>query len=608
MDERCICRYAALLCAERIKRVKRTKLPSIGEEGGLYYALKHRDRARFAVFSAYGEDVRELLVSFEADFFSIEVKGAARLADGSLLLCRICGFAVEHSLDYGELMKLIEMTDMFNMSELLALPAFVRRACLKELAHCAVLLRYCDEQSADALNERIAELIAAAHELADDRDYIPASSAHGILMKARGFDIFDEESVRRCVCAFAELSARSGQGDKYCAEKLNELCDAATADVFLLGGRRTIFARSIGIKRFAPPPLAILRTLLIVIPAAAGSLISMIFDNDFAKPIYALMLSVCAANALLAYFADRTALKRGDRAPCAARTEGAKEARFVIPEGCFITREGKSRLSGIKALYGCRDVRTRPVPYGRGSALAELTESGGDDALFYSLLGINTGECGLFSQSGEGDIFDSRATLIYPPKESIGELLQAEADALKRELAHEARTSGEALMKLSGILRGVYPLCALALMMLSGFHTLVEALLMQLCAAGPPFLAGWTGFWRRLEEVLAQKGSNVRMADIRSVVRSSLLSAGVQVALFPVRTKQFIYAAAGVDMTYKTGKGLVNCIGSLFPCILFALIELAFCLAVRGTLTFLPLFWAFVYFTAPIALRFAEKV
>ena len=163
-------------------------------------------------------------------------------------------------------------------------------------------------------------------------------------------------------------------------------------------------------------------------------------------------------------------------------------------------------------------------------------------------------------------------------------------------------------MKLSGILRGVYPLCALALILLSSFHSMGEALLMQLCAAGPPFLAGWTGFWRRLEEALAQKGSNVRMADIRSVVRSSLLCAAAQVALFPVRAEQFLYAAAGTKIKYRTQNGLAECISSLLPCILFALTELAFCLAVRGTLTFLPLFWALVYFAAPIVMYFAQKV
>ena len=603
MDERELLRRAMVLNARRIDRHKRAKLPSIGGgERGLVYAIKHRGKGKFDVKPRHFDDLEEMLLRYDADFFSLELFDAAALKGGGLLITAISEFAAANLLDYGEVEMLIKGAGGMGMNELCAMNAFLRRACLKEAAKSISLLKKGDNARVEFADERLRELIRLEKSY-ENHDFTRISRAKSLMENAGLLERMDEDSAHRCVEEFAKISAKSPMDDEKCAKRLIEIrekCKDEPIDTFLFGKRRGEFHRRIGVRTKSAHPWAFFRLILVVLPVAAGVVLSMLFDDVVTRSFFACLLYVCAAYALIAYFSDKCSFDGFDRAPCSAR-EFTREGTFIIPQGCEINDAGKRRLWGIKALHDCGNVRTWPKI--KEDDYAGMLISGADDrALFFEKMGICVDECGLFSQEGEGDLTDSCRTVSERAAKSMGEIFVSEWEKVKRRICQKASTRDEALYKLSGILCAAYAPCALFLILFSCFYPWQDALLLSLCAAAPPFFAGYTGFWRRLENVLAKKGSGVRKEDIYRVLSTSLLHAAFQVMLAPVRARMLLEI-----VTERKNEWRMT-VRRIFSCVIFSGAVAVLSLLTRGRVTFCTAFWAILYFLTPIILRIVGKV
>ena len=592
-----------MLNARRIDRHKRAKLPSIGGgERGLVYAIKHRGKGKFDVKPRHFDDLEEMLLRYDADFFSLELFDAAALKGGGLLITAISELAAANSLDCGEVEMLIEGAGGMGMNELCAMNAFLRRACLKEAAKGISLLKKGNFSHIDFIEKRLDEFLSLEKNY-EKHDFTRISCARKLIENAGLLNRMDDESVRRCIEEFAKISAKSPMNDEECAKRVIEICKKhkdEPIDTFLFGKRRGEFHRSIGIRTRSAHPRAFFRLILVVLPVAAGVLLSTLFDDVVTRPFFACLLYVCAAYALIAYFSDKCSFDGFDRAPCSAR-EFTREGTFIIPQGCEIDEAGKRRLWGIMALHGCGNVRTWPKM--REDDFAAMLISGADDRpLFFEKMGICVDECGLFSQEGEGDLTDSCRTVSERAAKSMVEIFVSEWEKVKRRIGQKAGTRDEALYKLSGMVCAAYAPCALCLILFSCFYPWQDALLLSLCAAAPPFFAGYTGFWRRLENVLAKKGSGVRKKDIYRVLSASLLRAVFQVMLAPVRAGMMLEIVVGRKNERRMA------VRRIFSCVIFSGIVLACSLLARGRVTFCAAFWAILYFLTPIVLRIVGKV
>lgn len=68
--------------------------------------------------------------------------------------------------------------------------------------------------------------------------------------------------------------------------------------------------------------------------------------------------------------------------------------------------------------------------------------------LFYSLFSINMADSGLFTDTGEGDIYDGEATVFFCPPKTIIEHLKMLFYDIKQTLILKSSWEAEALMKL----------------------------------------------------------------------------------------------------------------------------------------------------------------
>ncbi len=596
---------------EKNKTVRKAGLSSIGEdENSLYYAMKHRERSIFAAFNENYEIIKGALVEHDGDFFSLKVYGAGRAYDGRLMLNKLAEAAVYLEAGYEEIMTMLREADCLSLGELLVFPAFLRRSYLKSFAQIALILRRGGKASAE-LDKRINSLSKGLSEIGKGEEYARTSAAYGMLMDIRGFRTYDDESRQRCLSAFGEISAKSGLGDERCAEVLGELCGEATADVFLLGRRREMLEERIGIKRrYIPSPLTVLRLVLVILPTATGALIGSLFETDFARPLYAVLLTMCAYIPISSYFTDVLCGWIGDRRPCAAKN-CEKRGDIDLPKDCFIEEEGIDRLNGISNLYNSRRVLTerRIFISGEGGLLPMILESDDENRLFYAFLGINLGDCGLVSEEGEGDIFDSHPTIFIKPAKDLSEHLKREYERIRMGLMRPAETRGEGLMKLSHIFSSCYPICALMLLYLSCLQqTVGEMLLMQLCAVVPPVISGWMGFSRRIDTALKRKGSAIRIEDIRRILRRELFSSVFRMLLLPCYGDVFLRAATGVSPPKRKGEGIASHICALKPCMIFAVVFFIFSIAARGGVTLNGSLWTAVYLISPFIIWAAERV
>ena len=615
MEKEFIKQKAMLLKCEKIKRKRKAGLSSIGEnENSLYYAVRHREEEAFYLFRKYYEEIKGALVKNDADFFSLKVYGAARISGDMLLLNRICTDIVEYTLDENEIILYLRYGNLLNISELLAFPSFLRRAYLKELAKCAKLIRRADKKYIEAVEERIERIVLSLKNIKEGSYYVKrASRNYAILAKIRGFKEYTEESLYRCLSEFSKLQAKSKLSEIRCAQILANISKDATADVFLMGNRRNVFIEELGLHAVKDRKVMMVRILMIGIPAFLGVFLSMLFDGYMARPLYIFTLSICVFIPIFSYATDFVTAHFCEKQPCSVKTD-VSQGEIKLRRGSFIEKNGENRLNGIKILYNCKNVLTESraaFEYLEKYPVADMFWHDSPNRLFYSLFSINMADSGLFTDTGEGDIYDGEATVFFCPPKTIIEHLKMLFYDIKQKLILKSSWEAEALMKLAQMLRHIYPICALMLIIMSYFQTTVgDVILMQLCAIAPPILSGWLSFGKKVDELLKQKGSGVRAVDIKRVLRRSFFAAGAQIIMFPSYAKMLIAALAKDNVKFPKKARLIDYYLMMKGSLLYGLIQLilAFAVCTNKTPIILSLFWFVLYLFAPLLSKYMSRV
>lgn len=615
MEKEFLKQKAMLLKCEKIKRKRKAGLSSIGEnENSLYYAVRHREEEVFYLFRKYYEEIKGALVKNDADFFSLKVYGAARISGDMLLLNRICTDIVEYTLDENEIILYLRYGNLLNISELLAFPSFLRRAYLKELAKCAKLIRRADKKYIEAVEERIERIVLSLKNIKEGSYYVKrASRNYAILAKIRGFKEYTEESLYRCLSEFSKLQAKSKLSEIRCAQILANISKDATADVFLMGNRRNVFIEELGLHAVKDRKVMMVRILMIGIPAFLGVFLSMLFDGYMARPLYIFTLSICVFIPIFSYATDFVTAHFCEKQPCSVKTD-VSQGEIKLRRGSFIEKNGENRLNGIKILYNCKNVLTESraaFEYLEKYPVADMFWHDSPNRLFYSLFSINMADSGLFTDTGEGDIYDGEATVFFCPPKTIIEHLKMLFYDIKQTLILKSSWEAEALMKLAQMLRHIYPICALMLIIMSYFQTTVgDVILMQLCAIAPPILSGWLSFGKKVDELLKQKGSGVRAVDIKRVLRRSFFAAGAQIIMFPSYAKMLIAALAKDNVKFPKKARLIDYYLMMKGSLLYGLIQLilAFAVCTNKTPIILSLFWFVLYLFAPLLSKYMSRV
>lgn len=615
MEKEFLKQKAMLLKCEKIKRKRKAGLSSIGEnENSLYYAVRHREEEVFYLFRKYYEEIKGALVKNDADFFSLKVYGAARISGDMLLLNRICTDIVEYTLDENEIILYLRYGNLLNISELLAFPSFLRRAYLKELAKCAKLIRRADKKYIEAVEERIERIVLSLKNIKEGSYYVKrASRNYAILAKIRGFKEYTEESLYRCLSEFSKLQAKSKLSEIRCAQILANISKDATADVFLMGNRRNVFIEELGLHAVKDRKVMMVRILMIGIPAFLGVFLSMLFDGYMARPLYIFTLSICVFIPIFSYATDFVTAHFCEKQPCSVKTD-VSQGEIKLRRGSFIEKNGENRLNGIKILYNCKNVLTESraaFEYLEKYPVADMFWHDSPNRLFYSLFSINMADSGLFTDTGEGDIYDGEATVFFCPPKTIIEHLKMLFYDIKQTLILKSSWEAEALMKLAQMLRHIYPICALMLIIMSYFQTTVgDVILMQLCAIAPPILSGWLSFGKKVDELLKKKGSGVRAVDIKRVLRRSFFAAGAQIIMFPSYAKMLIAALAKDNVKFPKKARLIDYYLMMKGSLLYGLIQLILALAVCSNKTpiILSLFWFVLYLFAPLLSKYMSRV
>lgn len=615
MEKEFIKQKAMLLKCEKIKRKRKAGLSSIGEnENSLYYAVRHREEEVFYLFRKYYEEIKGALVKNDADFFSLKVYGAARISGDMLLLNRICTDIVEYTLDENEIILYLRYGNLLNISELLAFPSFLRRAYLKELAKCAKLIRRADKKYIEAVEERIERIVLSLKNIKEGSYYVKrASRNYAILAKIRGFKEYTEESLYRCLSEFSKLQAKSKLSEIRCAQILANISKDATADVFLMGNRRNVFIEELGLHAVKDRKVMMVRILMIGIPAFLGVFLSMLFDGYMARPLYIFTLSICVFIPIFSYATDFVTAHFCEKQPCSVKTD-VSQGEIKLRRGSFIEKNGENRLNGIKILYNCKNVLTESraaFEYLEKYPVADMFWHDSPNRLFYSLFSINMADSGLFTDTGEGDIYDGEATVFFCPPKTIIEHLKMLFYDIKQTLILKSSWEAEALMKLAQMLRHIYPICALMLIIMSYFQTTVgDVILMQLCAIAPPILSGWLSFGKKVDELLKQKGSGVRAVDIKRVLRRSFFASGAQIIMFPSYAKMLIAALAKDNVKFPKKARLIDYYLMMKGSLLYGLIQLilAFAVCTNKTPIILSLFWFVLYLFAPLLSKYMSRV
>ncbi len=615
MEKEFLKQKAMLLKCEKIKRKRKAGLSSIGEnENSLYYAVRHREEEAFYLFRKYYEEIKGALVKNDADFFSLKVYGAARISGDMLLLNRICTDIVEYTLDENEIILYLRYGNLLNISELLAFPSFLRRAYLKELAKCAKLIRRADKKYIEAVEERIERIVLSLKNIKEGSYYVKrASRNYAILAKIRGFKEYTEESLYRCLSEFSKLQAKSKLSEIRCAQILANISKDATADVFLMGNRRNVFIEELGLHAVKDRKVMMVRILMIGIPAFLGVFLSMLFDGYMARPLYIFTLSICVFIPIFSYATDFVTAHFCEKQPCSVKTD-VSQGEIKLRRGSFIEKNGENRLNGIKILYNCKNVLTESraaFEYLEKYPVADMFWHDSPNRLFYSLFSINMADSGLFTDTGEGDIYDGEATVFFCPPKTIIEHLKMLFYDIKQTLILKSSWEAEALMKLAQMLRHIYPICALMLIIMSYFQTTVgDVILMQLCAVAPPILSGWLSFGKKVDELLKQKGSGVRAVDIKRVLRRSFFAAGAQIIMFPSYAKMLIAALAKDNVKFPKKARLIDYYLMMKGSLLYGLIQLilAFAVCTNKTPIILSLFWFVLYLFAPLLSKYMSRV
>ncbi len=615
MEKEFIKQKAMLLKCEKIKRKRKAGLSSIGEnENSLYYAVRHREEEVFYLFRKYYEEIKGALVKNDADFFSLKVYGAARISGDMLLLNRICTDIVEYTLDENEIILYLRYGNLLNISELLAFPSFLRRAYLKELAKCAKLIRRADKKYIEAVEERIERIVLSLKNIKEGSYYVKrASRNYAILAKIRGFKEYTEESLYRCLSEFSKLQAKSKLSEIRCAQILANISKDATADVFLMGNRRNVFIEELGLHAVKDRKVMMVRILMIGIPAFLGVFLSMLFDGYMARPLYIFTLSICVFIPIFSYATDFVTAHFCEKQPCSVKTD-VSQGEIKLRRGSFIEKNGENRLNGIKILYNCKNVLTESraaFEYLEKYPVADMFWHDSPNRLFYSLFSINMADSGLFTDTGEGDIYDGEATVFFCPPKTIIEHLKMLFYDIKQTLILKSSWEAEALMKLAQMLRHIYPICSLMLIIMSYFQTTVgDVILMQLCAIAPPILSGWLSFGKKVDELLKQKGSGVRAVDIKRVLRRSFFAAGAQIIMFPSYAKMLIAALAKDNVKFPKKARLIDYYLMMKGSLLYGLIQLilAFAVCTNKTPIILSLFWFVLYLFAPLLSKYMSRV
>ena len=615
MEKEFLKQKAMLLKCEKIKRKRKAGLSSIGEnENSLYYAVRHREEEAFYLFRKYYEEIKGALVKNDADFFSLKVYGAARISGDMLLLNRICTDIVEYTLDENEIILYLRYGNLLNISELLAFPSFLRRAYLKELAKCAKLIRRADKKYIEAVEERIERIVLSLKNIKEGSYYVKrASRNYAILAKIRGFKEYTEESLYRCLSEFSKLQAKSKLSEIRCAQILANISKDATADVFLMGNRRNVFIEELGLHAVKDRKVMMVRILMIGIPAFLGVFRSMLFDGYMARPLYIFTLSICVFIPIFSYATDFVTAHFCEKQPCSVKTD-VSQGEIKLRRGSFIEKNGENRLNGIKILYNCKNVLTESraaFEYLEKYPVADMFWHDSPNRLFYSLFSINMADSGLFTDTGEGDIYDGEATVFFCPPKTIIEHLKMLFYDIKQTLILKSSWEAEALMKLAQMLRHIYPICALMLIIMSYFQTTVgDVILMQLCAVAPPILSGWLSFGKKVDELLKQKGSGVRAVDIKRVLRRSFFAAGAQIIMFPSYAKMLIAALAKDNVKFPKKARLIDYYLMMKGSLLYGLIQLilAFAVCTNKTPIILSLFWFVLYLFAPLLSKYMSRV
>lgn len=615
MEKEFLKQKAMLLKCEKIKRKRKAGLSSIGEnENSLYYAVRHREEEVFYLFRKYYEEIKGALVKNDADFFSLKVYGAARISGDMLLLNRICTDIVEYTLDENEIILYLRYGNLLNISELLAFPSFLRRAYLKELAKCAKLIRRADKKYIEAVEERIERIVLSLKNIKEGSYYVKrASRNYAILAKIRGFKEYTEESLYRCLSEFSKLQAKSKLSEIRCAQILANISKDATADVFLMGNRRNVFIEELGLHAVKDRKVMMVRILMIGIPAFLGVFLSMLFDGYMARPLYIFTLSICVFIPIFSYATDFVTAHFCEKQPCSVKTD-VSQGEIKLRRGSFIEKNGENRLNGIKILYNCKNVLTESraaFEYLEKYPVADMFWHDSPNRLFYSLFSINMADSGLFTDTGEGDIYDGEATVFFCPPKTIIEHLKMLFYDIKQTLILKSSWEAEALMKLAQMLRHIYPICALMLIIMSYFQTTVgDVILMQLCAIAPPILSGWLSFGKKVDELLKKKGSGVRAVDIKRVLRRSFFAAGAQIIMFPSYAKMLIAALAKDNVKFPKKARLIDYYLMMKGSLLYGLIQLilAFAVCTNKTPIILSLFWFVLYLFAPLLSKYMSRV
>lgn len=615
MEKEFLKQKAMLLKCEKIKRKRKAGLSSIGEnENSLYYAVRHREEEVFYLFRKYYEEIKGALVKNDADFFSLKVYGAARISGDMLLLNRICTDIVEYTLDENEIILYLRYGNLLNISELLAFPSFLRRAYLKELAKCAKLIRRADKKYIEAVEERIERIVLSLKNIKEGSYYVKrASRNYAILAKIRGFKEYTEESLYRCLSEFSKLQAKSKLSEIRCAQILANISKDATADVFLMGNRRNVFIEELGLHAVKDRKVMMVRILMIGIPAFLGVFLSMLFDGYMARPLYIFTLSICVFIPIFSYATDFVTAHFCEKQPCSVKTD-VSQGEIKLRRGSFIEKNGENRLNGIKILYNCKNVLTESraaFEYLEKYPVADMFWHDSPNRLFYSLFSINMADSGLFTDTGEGDIYDGEATVFFCPPKTIIEHLKMLFYDIKQTLILKSSWEAEALMKLAQMLRHIYPICALMLIIMSYFQTTVgDVILMQLCAIAPPILSGWLSFGKKVDELLKQKGSGVRAVDIKRVLRRSFFASGAQIIMFPSYAKMLIAALAKDNVKFPKKARLIDYYLMMKGSLLYGLIQLilAFAVCTNKTPIILSLFWFVLYLFAPLLSKYMSRV
>ena len=566
------------------------------------------------MFRKYYEEIKGALVKNDADFFSLKVYGAARISGDMLLLNRICTDIVEYTLDENEIILYLRYGNLLNISELLAFPSFLRRAYLKELAKCAKLIRRADKKYIEAVEERIERIVLSLKNIKEGSYYVKrASRNYAILAKIRGFKEYTEESLYRCLSEFSKLQAKSKLSEIRCAQILANISKDATADVFLMGNRRNVFIEELGLHAVKDRKVMMVRILMIGIPAFLGVFLSMLFDGYMARPLYIFTLSICVFIPIFSYATDFVTAHFCEKQPCSVKTD-VSQGEIKLRRGSFIEKNGENRLNGIKILYNCKNVLTESraaFEYLEKYPVADMFWHDSPNRLFYSLFSINMADSGLFTDTGEGDIYDGEATVFFCPPKTIIEHLKMLFYDIKQTLILKSSWEAEALMKLAQMLRHIYPICSLMLIIMSYFQTTVgDVILMQLCAIAPPILSGWLSFGKKVDELLKQKGSGVRAVDIKRVLRRSFFAAGAQIIMFPSYAKMLIAALAKDNVKFPKKARLIDYYLMMKGSLLYGLIQLilAFAVCTNKTPIILSLFWFVLYLFAPLLSKYMSRV